>query len=228
MGNLGFDSFREQIRLRNGNNATYDSAGAGSTDYYGVWINKAYRQLCAQDKILGVTMRVKFPQLFTSSTATTVDGTAYISTPTGCLYVTEVYDSTNNRKLDQIRWKSYVEYTDRATAASEGKPTEWVRRGDYIYVHPTPDAAYSLAVYYKKLPDDLSGTNTTVIGAEWDDPIVELAAYTMFTWLGEFEKAKYAKAEFVEQAAGLMTLYQQEEKDSNEPWKPSSAYMPRG
>lgn len=228
MGSLSFDLFREQLKLRNGNNATYDSAGASNSDYYGIWVNKAYRQLCIQDNPLGVVKKVNFPQLFTNSSATTVDGTAYVSTPTGCLYVTEVYDATNNKKLDQIRWKSYVEYTDRSTAASEGKPSEWVRRGDYIYIHPTPDAAYSLTIYHKKLPDDLSGTNTTILGAEWDDAIVELAAYLMFVWQGEFEKAKYAKAEFAEIAAGLANLYNQEQKDSDESWRPSSAYMSRG
>jgi len=226
MGNLSFDSFKELLKFRAGNNAALDSAMASGTDLYGTWTNQAYRQLCSQDYILGLKKRLYFPQLMTSTTASTVDGTAYVSTPSGALYITEVFDTTNGKKLSHITWKQYIEYTDRTTAASEGDPAEWTRSGSRIYLHPTPDAAMTMTIYYKKLPTDLSGTLTTDIGAEWDDVIIELAAYKCFVWTHEdAAKVKQAKESFLEMAAGLADIYWNENKDREDAFGPSSAYM---
>lgn len=228
MGALGFDDFKEQLKLRAGNRADLDAAGASSLNYYGIWTNSAYRQLCTQDNILGLKKNLYFPQLMTSGTDTTVDGTAYVDVPSDALYVEDVFDTTNGRNLAWIPWSKYLEYTDRTTAASEGDPTEWTRRGSYIYLHSTPGTTGdTLTIYYKKLVANLTGTLTTVIGAEWDDVIIELAAYRMFNWLHEPEKAKVCKEFFLEMAAGLSTVYFNEEKDSDESWGPSYAYMSR-
>lgn len=226
MGNTDFSAMTELLKFRAGNNAALDSAMASGTNLYASWINQAYRQLCSQDYILGLKKRLYFPQLMTSSTATTVDGTAYVSTPSGALYITEIFDTTNGKKLTHITWKQYIEYTDRTTAASEGDPSEWTRSGSRIYLHPTPDAAMTMTIYYKKLPTDMSGTLTTDIGAEWDDVIIELAAYKMFTWTHEDQaNVKQAKESFLEMAAGLADIYQMENKDRDEAFGPSSAYM---
>jgi len=227
MGSLSFDSMTELLKFRAGNNSALDSAGASGFNFYKIWLNQAYRQLCSQDGILGLKKRLYFPQLFTSTTRTTATATAYVTTPTSCLYVTEVFDTTNKKKLDRITWKKYVEYTDRTTAASYGDPSEWTRYGGYIYLHPTIDtgATDQLTVYYKKLVTELSGTQTTDIGAEWDDVIIELAAYKCFTWCHEMDKAKFVKETFLEMAAGLADIYYMENKDRNESWGPSSAYM---
>lgn len=226
MGALGFDTFKEYVKLRCGNRADLSAAGDSSLNYYGIWVNSAYRQLCTQDKILGLPKKLIFPQLHTSTTKTTTDGTAYVTDPTDVLYVTEVYDTTNNRKLDNISWKKYIEYTDRTTTTSEGEPTEWTRARGRIYLHPTPDTSgETLTVYYKKLVADLSGTLTTDIGAEWDDVIVELATYKAFTWLHEYEKAKVCRESFLEMAAGLADLSRLEGEDSDINIGPSDAYM---
>ena len=188
MGNLGFDTFCDLLKFRAGNNPALSTASPNSTSYdlYGIWVNSAYRQLCTQDKILGLDKKLHFPQLFTSTTKTTTDGTAYVTAPTDCLYVTDVFDETNKRNLEWIPYSVYVDHTDRATAASEGDPTKWTRRGTNLYLYPTPGTTGdTLTVYYKKLVADLSGTQTTDIGAEWDDVILELATYKMFVWTHE-------------------------------------------
>jgi hypothetical protein len=169
--------------------------------------------------------RLYFPQLFTSTTAATVDGQAYVSVPSDALYVTEVFDTTSGNKLTHITWKQYIEYTDRTTASAEGDPAEWTRSAGRIYVHPTPDAAMTLTIYFKKLVTDLSGTLTTDVGAEWDDVILELAAYKMFTWTHEYDKAKPVKESFLEMAAGLADICRNEHKDMDESFGPSSSYM---
>ena len=227
MGSLSFDSMTELLKFRAGNNAALDSAMASGTNLYEVWLNQAYRQLCSQDYILGLKKRLYFPQLMTISTATTVTSQAYVSVPSGCLYITEVFDTTNLKKLDHITWKQYVEYTDRSTAASYGDPSEWTRAGTYIYLHPTIKTGVTnqLSIYHKKLPTDMSGELTTVIGAEWDDVIIELAAYKCFTWNHEYDKAKFVKETFLEMAAGLADCYQNENKDRNESFGPSTSYI---
>ena len=227
MGALGFDTFTEILRQRGGNNDAFDSAGESGINYYGVFINSAYRQLCTQDNILGLKKRLYFPQLHTSTTATTISGTPYISVPSDALYITEVFDTTNGRKLDNIPWKEYVTFTDRTTSASYGDPTEWTRSAGYIYLHVTPGTTGdTLTIYYKKLISDLSGTQTTLVGAEWDDVILELAAYKMFTFLHEYDKSKFCKESFLEMAVGLAGIYFSEEKDRDKSIGPSAAYMP--
>jgi hypothetical protein len=228
MGNLGFDDFIGLLKFRAGGDSSLDAATL-AFNYYGVWINQAYRQLCSQDGILGLKKRLYFPQLFTdnsSAPAHTVSGTPYISVPTGCLYVTEVFDDTNKKKLTQIPWKRYVGYTDRTTTASYGDPSEWTRSGTKLYLHSTPGTSGDhIIIYYKKLPDDLSGSLPTELGAEWDDAIIELAAYKMFTWLHEYDKSKVVKESFLEMAAGLADIYYMENKDREESFGPSPSYM---
>jgi len=228
MGALGFDDFKEFLKFRAGNRADWSAGGDSSLNYFGIWTNSAYRQLCTQDGILGLKKKLYFPQLMTNTTKTTTDGTAYVSAPTGVLYITEVFDTTHGLKLDKISWKEYIEYTDRTTTASEGDPTEWVRYGTSIYLHPTPQTTGdTMTVYYKKLVADLSGTQTTDIGAEWDDVIVELATHKMFTWMHEQVEAKISKEAFLEMAVGLAGLYDLEDRDLDKSLGPSMAYINR-
>ena len=229
MGSLGFDGYKEILKHRLGLRADLDSAGASSLNYYGIFVNNAYRQLCTQDDIFGLKKKLYFPQLLSSGTATTTDGTAYISTPSSCLFVTQVFDTTNSRKLDWIPWRKYVDYTDRTDTTKEGDATEWVRYGERIYLHPTPGTTGdTFTIYYKKLVADLTGTDTTIIGAEWDEPILELAAYKAFRHIGEYDDAKNAREVFLEMAAGLADIGENDEKDTGEAWAPSLAYIRRG
>ena len=228
MGDLGFDALKEYLKLRAGNRADLEAAGDSSLNYYGIWINSAYRQLCTNNKVLGLQKRLYFPQLFTSTTKTTTDGTAYVAAPTDVLYITEVFDTTNSRKLNNISWKDYISRTDRTDTSAEGDPTEWARYGNYIYLHQTPGTTGdTLTIYYKKLVTSLTGTATTDIGAEWDDTIIELAAYHMFRWLHEHQEAEKCRVSFLEMAAGLAEIYFLEEKDRDAHLGPSAAYMTR-
>jgi len=226
MGAWGFDTFKELLKQRAGLRGDLDSLGTSSLNYYGIWVNNAYRQLCTQNNVLGLKKNLYFPELFTSTTATTTDGTAYVSTPASTLYITEVFDTTNGRKLDWIPWKKYIEYTDRTDTDKEGDATEWVRYGSRIYLHPTPSTTGdTLTIYYKKLVADLASADPTIIGAEWDEPILELAAYKMFSAIAEYEKAKFSKEAFLEMAAGLADVNRKDEKDTNESWGVSLAYI---
>lgn len=229
MGALDLGTMANILKLRAGNSAAWEAAAPGSTTYnlYEIWINSAYRMLCTQDFIFGMKRKLYFPQLFTTTTKTTTDGTAYVTMPSDALYIVDVFDTTNSRNLENISWEKYIDYTDRTSTSSEGDPTEWVRRGTYIYLHPTPGTTGdTMTVHYKRRVPDLSGTETTLIGAEWDDPVIELAAYKMFLHTHEYDKIKPCKEAFLEMAVGLATVYDNEGVDTDLTIGPSSSYMP--
>ena len=229
MGALDHTTLSDLVKFRLGNNAALSAVVPNSATYnlYGIWVNSAYRQLCSQDGILGLPKKLHFPQLHTSTTKTTTDGTAYVAAPSDTLFITEVYDTTNNRKLDQISWKRYIGYTDRTTTSSEGDPTEWTRNGARLYLHQTPGTTGdTITIYYKKLVADMSGTLTTDIGAEWDDVIVELATYKGLIWTGEYDKAKFCREAFLEMAGGLAGVAAKDDLDSDTTLGPSTSYMP--
>lgn len=214
MSNLGFDTLKTYLKLIFDNRADLETP----TNYYGVWVNFAYKDLTSRNRWWGRKMKFDFPQLETDSdredaAVTTTDGVAYVSVPTGALIVRDIWDSTSDAELERITWKEYVDQTGRANTSSEGQPTQWVRNGSYLYLYPTPDTTYSLRVYFRKIPSALTGTSSTVIGEEWDEPILELAAVKGYTWLKNWEAVKAHKEQFMEIVDGLIGIYEEEEKD---------------
>ena len=226
MGALGFNDFKNQVKFRMGMDRHPESIGTEGINYYGVWVNDAYRHICSTNRLMGIDKPVFIPHLEAKATIKTTGGVAHITEPGDCLVVRVVYDATNNRKLDYIPTRQYLEYTDREDASSEGSPTEWTRMSGRIYLHPTPaKTGDDISVHYKFLPIALSGSATTVIGAEWDEPIVQLACYKGFIWTGQFDKAKIARQEFVETAYGIVMMYRTEELDRNLKIGPTDSYM---
>jgi len=146
----------------------------------------------------------------------TTAGTAYVSVPSTALIIRDVFHYTDDYMLRPIGWAEYVERTGKATTASRGAPTEWVRSGSYIYLSPTPDATDSLYIYYRKRPTLLSsGTDVTAIGAEWDEVIVRMAACQSFLQLGMGDRLKVEKEELNDAIGGLLGIYNQEFRHSN-------------
>jgi hypothetical protein len=88
---------------------------------------------------------------------------------------------------------------------------EWVRRGSNIYVHPTPDDAYTLNIYNWPLVAELSGTTAATTGAEWDEIILQLGLVKALRWTKDYEamgaEAK-ALGALLDQMAGV---YKKEE-----------------
>ena len=213
MGTITFGAMKEYAKFQLGNNTEFEAVGSSNTNFYGLWVNRAYNHLTTRDRFFGVRRDFYFPQLEISSTANTVDGTAYVSVPTDCLIIREVYDTTSNRKLVNIPHSEYVGYTSRTDTAAEGQPTSWVRQGTYIYLYPTPDATYALRIYYRKIPVVLSVDGAvTEIGDEWDDVIVQLAVYYGKFWTGDYEGAKMAREDVNDRIASLISIYGKEKR----------------
>lgn len=219
MGDYTYTEFQDKLKFEMGQRTDVDA-------YRDDWINIAYRELTSATRIFTIKRYFYFPELETVDTSqSTTDGTAYINRPTDCLIVRQVYDTANNVRLKPIAWDKYTAYTDRATATAEGKPTEWVRSGTYLYLYKTPDATYTINVFYKKRVALLSAsTDVTVLGAEWDEPILKLAVYKSFMRMKQYEAAKIEKAEWIESVAGLMDIYYHEEKGREEYLKPDPQY----
>lgn len=231
MANLGFDVMKDYLKIQApfGNRDDIETyvGGSGTINLYGVWLNLAYKEITTRNRWWGRKIDFYFPQLETdsdreSSAITTTDGVAYVSVPSDALIIRDIWDRSNDRALDRLAsWGEYVDQTGRATASSENKPTEWIRNGTYIYLHPTPDATYNLRVYYRKIPIDLATTATTVIGEEWDDIIISLAKIKGQLWLGEKDNLKENKDEWFEKVDGLIGIYAEEDRDINERAKPA-------
>jgi len=219
MGTKTFSEFKDDLKF-----------GLGQRDdlasYLGGWVNTAYRTLTTGNRFWQIKRNFRFPELEASDTATTVAGTAYVSTPSGAMVVQRVHDTTNDVKLNKIGWGTYVGYTGRASSTSRGKPSEWARRGDYIYVHPTPDDEYELEVFHRKRPTAMSAnSDVTEIGAEWDEPIVQLAVAQSWLRLQNAEKYKLWMDLFKDSVVGLIGIYDHEEIDEKGYIHPDEAYV---
>jgi hypothetical protein len=212
MGTSTFTLFQTALKFRHQNNDSFDSM-------YPIWINRGYKQLATMDRIWNLRRSIYFPELQTSADVTSVASTATIAKPTDCLTVSEIYDATNNNHLGWLSWNSYVGMTDRYTAT--GKPGLWHRKGDLIYLHPTPDGAYTIRVYYRKFPAVLSAaSDTTVLGSEWDDIILDLADYHSRKDTGEYDKAKMLLDSSMTRIGDLVTVWDDEEKARRERMSP--------
>ena len=218
MGNMTFTEFQAELLIHLGNRNNVET-------YKGEWINRAYLSLVSRKQIFGVPMNFRFPGVETSTSTNTVDGTAYIAAPTDALVVTHVHDATSDKKLTNISWDEYIKKTGRATAASEGAPTDWVRYGANLYLHKTPDAVYAMTVYYRKRPTELTGSAVTVLGAEWDEVILLLAAIQSHIRVNDLQPIEIKKEEWKEMVLGMIGLHAFEQFDRKDVRSPSPAYL---
>ena len=209
MGSWTFENLKDYLKIQFGQRTDIESP----TNYYGIWVNTAYKRLTTRNRFWGLRQDFYFPQLEVSTTASTSAGVAYVSVPSDALIIRGVWDSTNDRTLDNISWQEYISYTGRATTSSRNKPTEWIRQGTYIYLYPTPDATYSLTIYYRKVPASLSAlADVTLIGTEWDEAILLLARIIGLQWMNEMDKVPTLKTEFKEVVSEIMGIYSEEQR----------------
>jgi hypothetical protein len=217
MGVKTFALFKSELTLALENRSDVST-------YAGTWVNDAYMDLCTRDMFWGSRYPLKFSfrELEATASANTVNGTAYVSTPADCLYVYAVHNTTSDRKLTQLALRDYAHKTGRADTNAEGDPQYWVRSGSYIYLYPTPDATYALTMYYRKRPAVLSGeSDVTVLGAEWDEPVLTLAIIKGMMRLHMYDQAKLEKAAWDEMMESKIALASNEEQDRNAVLKPN-------
>jgi len=205
-----FDDFCTYLKFELGQRTDLESP----TNFYKTWINAAYISLTTRDKLFGMNKSFWFPQLETSGTAMTTAGVAYVLTPEDALVIRRIWNTTDDAYLKPITKDEYYKRLSKVTTASRGTPTEYVRLGTNIYLSPTPDdSTTSLVIYYRMVPAVLgASTDVTVLGAEWDEPILKLAVIQTHQRLKEYDLAELEKKAWTEDVLGLMGIYNQEER----------------
>ena len=222
MGSKAYSTFQDDLKFELGNNTAV-------TDYVGNWINEAYVTLTtmmwARDAT-GKNRRVYFPELGAMGTKNTATGVAYVDMPSD-LYVFEgAWDATNDNKLSSIDWRAYLHKTGRSATASRNVPDVCVRRGSHLHLFPTPDDAYQINIYYRKRPTAMSDdTDVTVIGAEWDYPILKLAVIQSLARLNDYESMAIEKKIYDEMIASIVGVYDEESYDKEDTFEPDGAYF---
>uniref|UniRef100_A0A6M3XW59 Uncharacterized protein n=1 Tax=viral metagenome TaxID=1070528 RepID=A0A6M3XW59_9ZZZZ len=223
MGDKTFAEFKSELVLNLANREGIDA-------YTGGWINAAYLDLCTKTKFwsLQIPKKFLFYELQATVNANTIDGTAYIATPSDCVSIYAVWDSTSDVKLKRINLRQYINYVGREDVDSEDTPARYVRSGGNIYLHPTPDAVYAMRTYYRKRPAVLTGTDKTIIGAEWDEVILDLATIKGMMKLRMYDDYKIWKIEWIESVSAKMGMYDSERDDTRDILKPDIAYIGYG
>lgn len=206
MGQISLNDAKTQLQVRFLNRSEF--ASVSGFDFFSEWLNKALTQMTSSDVIpmSRPPLRFRFPELEVPADLVTADGVPYVTTPTGCLVLRHLFDKDTPYKLNWISLRQYTSFLDRADTGAEGAPREYHRDGNVIWLHPTPDKVYNLEAWIRKRHPLWEGDNPTLIGAEWDDAIIELAAYKAHTWVGEFERAKAAKEAYLDIATGIVKL----------------------
>jgi len=218
LGDRTFSTFQTNVKLALGNRDDLDS-------YVDDWVNSGYRTLTSKNYSPILGRRFVFPNLENEDSQDTAVGVAYVNKPSDCLFVQTIDDTTTDKKLRNISWMDYIKKTGRASSSMRANPRCWVTRGSRIYLYPTPDDAYTLAIYYRKRPAALSGNDdTTDIGAEWDDVLENLVIYQSLMRLGEPEKAKAYYEHYMEMIGDLLEIYEREDLDRESVRKPHPGY----
>jgi hypothetical protein len=131
-----------------------------------------------------------------------------------------------------LKWitpEDYYRRVGRANTSSEGYPREYTRLGSKIYFYPTPGGTYTEVCYYKKKPSVLSADDdVTVLGSEWDQPIIKLAGIIAMYKLKEYDFATIEKQAFEEDIMGLVNVYAQEQRQMDKYLQPDMQYLGRG
>jgi hypothetical protein len=215
VGAKAFSTFKTDLKFHLGrvNDTTLDTYTAG-------WLNTAYITLTTKNRFWGLKRDFYFPELFDFSSTSCTDGTAWVQTAARCLYVEEVWDTTNDVQLHKISWNDYISKAGRADTDSEGDPTHWVVHGatgnnnEYrkVWLNPTPDSSQGINIYYRKIPAELSeDDDVTAIGVEWDEPLLQLAVIQAHMRLNEFDRFELKKQEWLDAVSGLIGIYDKED-----------------
>ena len=207
-----YSEMKAHLKFRMGQRSELATVNT-TTNLYGVWINAAYKDLTTRNVFWGLKLPFDFPELKKDCGGTaTSDGVAYISTPSDCLHIIDLWDSTSDVWLNKIGWGKYTGYSGRADTGAERAPKEWVRYGAYIYLYPTPDTAYTVYIYYRFKDTALTAeADVLTIGDEWDEVVLELAANKGHRWLHEYAKAEQCKVTFMDMVTNLIGIYAREE-----------------
>lgn len=180
---MDFQTFKTRLALNIGNMQSSDPSYA----YLGAFVNTATNQV-----ILRATSKYKslalFPELETYWTDVTALGVNNLDVPSDCLIVHEFrsFDDPDNPNLNTDRtfpvdWRDFSTFQtlDKASTV-EGYPRTWTKRGNKIFIHPTPSAnylSYVMLVGVMKEPAMTAATDAPRCADIWHEAILDYASY---------------------------------------------------
>lgn len=157
MGLLTLPDFVDELELALGD---VPGLSSGQTER---WINFGYLELATG---------VDFEALDDDFTFPTVAAQQAYTGPSEPLAVKIVRNEDQDYNLD---WTGKEDLLRRPTGTG-GPPEVWTRHKEDILLWPVPLSVDSFRVVYKKTPAPLSGTDATVLPAQWDLAVVMFAA----------------------------------------------------
>lgn len=170
--------FRTDLRTMIGSPTTTDVADAKLTRH----VNSAYRDIATKYPHYKSRKLCSFP---------TVDGTMDYGLPSDCGAVLRVWDATSSARIHKRGDAWYADNLDVYT--EEDAPQFYVRYRTFVRLIPTPDAVYTIMLYYRESITDLSDdTDEPVIPLDWDIGIKLLARWYYYDEHGDIPKAEYA------------------------------------
>jgi hypothetical protein len=144
-------------------------------------INRAYRD---------VGTKYPFNETRCITTFNTIVDSPRYDIPTDADLIYRVWDDTNKCK---IRKRGVRYMTGIPLNYPTGKPLAYVRVRNWMQLIPTPDAIYSVAIYYLLTLGDLSAdTDKPVLPLPWHEGLVLKARHMYYDDRGEIGKAIYA------------------------------------
>lgn len=225
MGAKTFSVFQSDLKLQLGQFENIDS-------HLDDWVNAAYLDFCTREYFweLKTPGHFYFPELLkVDGSKATAANTKYISVPSDLLSVYHIHDTTNDKPLDYLETQEYARKTGRATSASYGKPAKWTRIESRFYFFPTPDAAYSLEIFYRKRPALMSASSdVTEIDSMWDEPILKLAVIQSLMKIKRYDSAEQEKKEWLSMMGGKLGIYNRDKKSSKTLLQPDYGYKIAG
>ena len=188
---------------------TYDSSGTATYDpnfmtKAGVWLNLSQKLLSESYDF--------WTELETTYDLTTVDGTEAYDMPSDFDKPYRVYDLTNVKEITPETETKYVDANlSDIVDSTEGEPSEYRIYGvssrlKQMKLGLIPDDAYSVRIWYKKLPTDMSADGDYAF-MDADPYLIMKACGYSWKWEGNEQRAAIAWAE-AERALNSLLLNQ--------------------
>lgn len=148
-------------------------------------LNAAYREIASKYPFHEVRCIKAF--------STTADAPRY-DVPTDMAALFRVWDDTNKKKLLKKGVRFLASLPPNMVT---GKPIYYIREKDWIQLVPTPDASYSVQIFYlTEIADLIADGDEFVLPLPWHDGIVLKARHLYYDERGDIGKAIYAKNEW--------------------------------
>lgn len=181
MGRRTLDQFRDQLNLVLGDSGQFN-------ERLDIWINDAIEELFVMLDIEGRRVCAQQP---------TVDGQEAYLLPDNSIAMLVLTDRTNKRRI----LRTSIENFERLDPSKTGQPRTYGRVDRTFFLHPVPDGAFLLHLFYIKAPDVLTaGTDVTELTSAYDRVVHLLASKNAMLDLHKTEIATF----FFQTAQNLM------------------------